>query len=278
MDVPTSAPTPEATLGIGSTMVSPVDGALLVYVPEGEFLMGSEDDDAYRDEAPEHTVYLDAYWIYQHEVTNELFAAFVSETGFETDAEKKGWSIVFTGSKWQWQEVFGAHWAAPEGPGSDVDGLSDHPVIHVSWNDAEAYCQWAGGRLPTEAQWEKAARGTDGRKYPWGNETLTCSLANYSGCGGRTAPVGSFDAGVSPYGALDMAGNVWEWVADWYDAGYYEKSPNINPIGAESGDFRVLRGGSWFDNEWDLRSTVRYWHNRVGSNYGSHGFRCLHLP
>ena len=208
----------ESTLGIDSTMVNPVDGAEMVYVPAGEFLMGSEDEDADSDEDPEHTVYLDAYWIYKHEVTNAQYRQCVDEGECDVPSNVNQFN------------------------NPDFD---DHPVVFVSWYDADAYCQWAGGRLPTEAEWEKAARGTDGRKFPWGEESPTCSLAQFRDCSGETKPVGSFPAGASPYGALDMAGNVWEWVGDWYDGGYYSQSPSENPQGPDSGEYRVIRGGSW---------------------------------
>jgi formylglycine-generating enzyme required for sulfatase activity len=238
--LPTATPTPEPTLGIGSTIVNPVDGAVLVYVPEGEFLMGSEDDDAWDDEKPQRLVYLDAFWIYQHPVTNTQFAAFVDASGHQTMAEETGWAWVWDGRNWMQTE--GATWGAPEGPGSSLAERGDHPVVQVSWFDATAYCQWAGGRLPTEAEWEKAARGTDGRRFPWGDDPVAGDRANFcdvncpmnwadesrdDGYAG-TSPVGSYPAGASPYGALDMAGNVWEWVADLYGADYYRRHFNLN--------------------------------------------------
>jgi eukaryotic-like serine/threonine-protein kinase len=287
-ETPVPIPTlpPEPTLGIGSTMVNPVDGAVLVNVPEGEFLMGSEDEDAREDEKPEHPVWLDAFWIYQHPVTNAQFAAFVNASGHQTTAEESGWSWVLEGSSWVKTE--GAYWGAPEGLGSSLTGRDDHPVVQVSWFDATAYCQWAGGRLPTEAEWEKAARGTDGRRFPWGDDPVTGDRANscdvncpldwaatdqddgYS----QTSPVGSYPAGVSPYGALDMAGNVFEWVADWYDEEYYSRAPDENPTGPTSGEYRVLRGGSWLSFQWVLRVSNRYRYSPDFWYFFS-GFRCL---
>ena len=160
----------------------------------------------------------------------------------------------------------GADWQHPFGPESTAE--DDHPVVQVSWFDAEAYCAWAGGSLPTEAQWEKAARGTDGRTYPWGS-VFDGTWLNYcdASCEGGdtafddgyrfTAPVGSYPAGASPYGALDMAGNVWEWTADWYDDGYYAVSPASNPTGPDSGQYRVLRGGSWNHDRSGMRTAFR---------------------
>jgi eukaryotic-like serine/threonine-protein kinase len=248
--VPTPTLTPEPTLGIGSTMVNPVDDAVLVYVPEGEFLMGSEDADAWDREKPQRMVYLDAFWIYQHPVTNQEYQGCVDAGECNAPLNER----YFSDSKY-----------------------TDHPVVYVSWLDATAYCQWAGGRLPTEAEWEKAARGTDGRKYPWGNDSPSCSLANYSGCVGGTSPVGSYLLGASPYGALDMAGNVFEWVADWYAEEYYSRAPDENPTGPNSGQYRLLRGGSLYNNQRNLRVSYRirnypdYWLDYIG-------FRCLRSP
>lgn len=266
------------------------DGMELVYVPAGDFVMGSTDDDpdAFSDEKPRHTVYLDGYWIDKTEVTNAMFARFVDATGYKTDAETDGGADVQNQCYWRWRT--GAYWRSPEGPGSDIAGRMSHPVVQTSWNDANAYCRWVGRRLPTEAEWEKAARGTDSREYPWGNAPLAGSLANFPdvnlGCRGsdltqddgweRTAPVGTYPAGASPYGALDMAGNVWEWVSDWYDSDYYAVSPRSNPPGPSAGHTRVVRGGAWGYLPRDLRSSARNYgkfsHPTVREN--GHGFRC----
>ncbi len=276
---PTQTQTPIEKLEIGSKIINPKDNAKIVYVPAGEFLMGSEDSVADSDEAPEHTVYMDAFWIYKHEVTNAQFAEFVTETSYETDAEKKGWNSVYKDGSWT--DLSGAYWARREGPGSEVNDMDDYPVVHVSWNDADAYCKWAGGRLPKEAEWEKAARGTDGRTYPWGDTLANCSLAQYWDCDGKTTKVDSHPDGASPYGAMDMAGNVDEWVNDWYTSNYYSQSVSLdNPEGPSHGTFRVLRGGSWSSYwmpgaEWgDLRVS-----NRLSTNPNNTGdttgFRCI---
>ncbi len=284
---PTATPAPPTAgpvLAAGAVTTSPKDGMQMVYVPAGEFLMGSAayDTEAENDEKPQHRVTLDAYWIDKTEVTNAQFARFVSETKYVTDGEKAGTGWAYNGSGWE--ETNGADWRHPEGPGTSSQ--NEHPVVQVSWDDAVAYCAWAGRRLPSEAEWEKAARGTDGRKYPWGNEfdgrrvnhcDRNCPLywkeTTYDDGYEFTAPVGSYTAGVSPDGALDMAGNVWEWVADWYAADYYASSPATNPSGPASGDGRVLRGGSWNNESTVVRSAFRSGFN-PDVRGGSSGFRC----
>ncbi len=241
-------------LGIGSTMISSKDGMILVYVPEGEFLMGSED--GYGDESPEHTVYLDAYWIDQTEVTNAQYQQCVEDGACSLPDETYSWSR---------NDYYGN------------SAYADYPVIYVNWNQASDYCEWAGRRLPTEAEWEKAARGTDGRTYPWGEKSPNANLANYNENIGDTTEVGSYPAGASPYGALDMAGNVWEWVADWYDDDYYDASPFENPQGPASGFYRAIRGGSWYDIGKFLRAALR---DDFDSDYShpAFGFRCALSP
>jgi formylglycine-generating enzyme required for sulfatase activity len=197
----------------------------LVEIPAGEFTMGFDGTQALEDEQPAHRVRLDSFSIDQYEVTTAQYSAFLVATKRPVP--------------WLWEQV-------------DLPKHGDRPVIGVDWHDADAYCRWKGKRLPTEAEWEKAARGTDGRLFPWGAQAPSDKLANFA-LGARFSysqvlmPVQSYEAGKSPYGVSQMAGNVWEWVADWYGANYYEHSPDENPTGPEQGLFKVLRGGSWSD-------------------------------
>ncbi len=286
---PPPLPTPAVTPGPVASQVSAVDGMVQVYVPAGEFLMGSADSDpgANGDEKPQHTVYLDAFWIDKTEVTNAMAARFVADTGYRTRAEREGSGIFFDLFSKDWRLVRGADWRHPRGPASDISGMDDHPVVQVTWSDAKAYCEWAGRRLPAEAEWEKAARGTDGRRYPWGNQPPAGTLLNFADrnldVGGAdtstddgyqfTAPVGSYPDGASPYGALDMAGNVWEYVADWYGASYYAESPARNPSGPPSGTAHVLRGGSWSRAAGYARAASRLGY-APDNRDGGLGFRC----
>ena len=278
-----AAVSPGATLVISQSI-----GLEMVRVPAGEFVMGSpEGQGSDDDEDPQHSVSLDDYWIDRTEVTNAMFARFVDETGYLTDAEKDGLGTVFDSSTQDWSEIQGANWRHPRGPESSLDGLADHPVVQVSWNDAVAYCEWAGKRLPSEAEWEKAARGTDGRTNPWGEQEPTGELSNFADRNLEvdwsdknvddgyqfTAPVGSYPAGASPFGALDMEGNVWEWVADWYNDGYYAQSPSENPQGPASGDYRVLRGSSWYDAASRFQAADRFRNAPFNLN-DAFGFRC----
>ncbi|MBI9050108.1 MAG: SUMF1/EgtB/PvdO family nonheme iron enzyme [Anaerolineaceae bacterium] len=254
---------PESGSAIGLPMVSDTDGMTLLYVPAGEFIMGrpysTEPQESktergrfvIQNENPQHTVMLDAFWIDKTEVTQEMYAHCVAE------------GIC--------REPFCANNAG-----------DNYPVTCISRDDAADYCIWAGRQLPTEAQWEKAARGTDGRTYSWGNEPATCELAvinNGTGMGfcdkdNKVWTVGSKPDGASPYGALDMAGNAWEWVADWFGADYYAESPANNPTGPETGQFATVRGGGMFDYYWyDVRTTTRVL-SRVSWRDSNLGFRC----
>jgi formylglycine-generating enzyme required for sulfatase activity len=253
-------------LGIGSTMTGE-DGMTLLYVPAGEFTMGSDNGGLH--EKPVHTVDLDAFWIDKTEVTNAMYAKCV-EAG-ECNPPDSSSSNTHT-------DYFG---------NSEFD---DYPVLYVSWNDASAYCSWAGRRLPTEAEWEKAARGENANVYPWG-DTFDGSIVNFcdTNCSSDwadkssddgfadVAPVGIYPNGASPYGALDMAGNVWEWVNDWYSDIYDVNSPKTNPLGPDSGQARVLRGGSWNDDDYVVRSANRHWGGPSNSDLDV-GFRCSRSP
>lgn len=238
----------------------------MVYIPAGDFQMGSRGGED--DERPVHQVQVDAFWIDQFEITNSAFERFVLETGYQTDAEKTGGGSLWQNS--QWNRVAGLNWRQPNSANEGIATIMDHPVVQVSWNDALAYCQWAGGRLPSEAEWELAAIGTTGRKYPWGNQ-LDSTRLNASGQG--TVHVGSYETGKSPCGAYDMAGNVWEWVNDWYQSDYYSSSPVTNPKGPKTGTQKVLRGGAFDPSGGDSRSADRG-ALPPGSQGNTIGFRC----
>jgi len=247
---PTPTITPTPTPHIGSTSVSPADGMLLVYVPEGQYTMGSDSGDT--DERPEHAVYLDSFWIDQTEVTNAMYARCVQAGACTPPLNPSS-------------RTRGSYFGNPE--------YDRYPVIYISWYDARVYCAWAGRRLPTEAEWEKAARGVGGHLYPWGDDIPNTNLLNFFYFIGDTVEVGSYPAGVSPFGALDMAGNVGEWVADWYAGNFYATSPEMRPSGPSSGKLRVWRGGAWDSNEFGVRAINR------GSSYpftsnNLIGFRC----
>lgn len=257
INIPESTSTlPRSTIGAN---ISLMDGMVMVRIPAGEFIRGSGafelarmlelcpvcDPTSVQDQLPQVTIYLDEFWIDRTEVTNAQFATFVAETGFITTAENRGKSNVMLrgGSKFQYIE--GADWRHPIGPNSTIIENGQAAVTQISWDDAKAYCEWAGRRLPTEAEWEKAARGTDGWMFPWGNEMPGASLLNFNYENDGPVQVGSFPGGGSPYGVLDMSGNVWEWVSDYYNQDYYAQAPEYNPSGPSDGKGHVFRGGSW---------------------------------
>jgi formylglycine-generating enzyme required for sulfatase activity len=307
----------------------------MVRIPGGTFQMGTDSEDAWPDESPAHRVTIDTFWIDPHEVTNAEFRRFVESTGYVTTAERAPnvdeilaqappgtppppremlvpGSLVFTppqgpvplndvGRWWRWTP--GADWRHPTGPDSSIEGKDDHPVVHVSWDDAAAYARWAGKRLPTEAEWERAARGgLEGKPYVWGDERPTDDAIHANIWQGRfpdrntardgferTAPVGSFPP--NGYGLYDMAGNVWEWCADWYERGLYRRRAGgevVNPRGPSRSDdptqpytpLRVQRGGSFLCHD---AYCSRY---RPSARHGcspdtgmSHvGFRCAWSP
>jgi len=251
-----------------------------VPVPAGEFVMGSGDDDplADVDERPQHTVSLGAYAIGRYEVTVAQFAAFVAATGYQTAAEARGSALVYDGV---WRDLPGANWRLPRGPGSEAAPAA--PVTHVSWDDAAAFCRWAGERsgrtvrLPSEAEWEKAARGADGRPYPWGDGPPDATRCNSIDAGaGEAARVGrSSPAGDSPYGCADLAGNVWEWTNSRYlDYPYRPGGGREDPRWGGA----VLRGGGFESGAKQLRTAFRLGNDHTGG--GNHiGFRvCVSLP
>ena len=260
---PTRTPAPTVPIPAGiqvvATRVAEEDGMIQVYVSEGHFLMGSvpEDREAYDNEKPQRSIYLNAFWIDQVEVTNGMYAACV--------AAGKCSPLLSNGSSTR-----DSYFNDPQ--------YSHYPIIEVSWDDADTYCRWVGRRLPTEAEWEKAARGTDGRTYPWGNDTPTVYLLNFNQHIGDTTEVGAYSSGASPYGALDMAGNVWEWVADWYDEEYYSNSSeNQNPRGPTAGRVKVLRGGSWRNDDQWVRTGIRRT-GGVAHRDANVGVRCAASP
>lgn len=241
----------------------------LIRVPTGNFLFGAVQAD------PEHelsirTIHLHEYWIGYGPVTNAQFARFVEATQHRTTAEETGFSRVWVGGRWA--EVERAYWRRPEGPRSTIEDRLHHPVVCVSWFDAQAYCEWAGLRLPAEKEWEKAARGPDGRLYPWGKEAPNTHRANFAMHCGKTTPSGQFSpAGDSPYGVSDLAGNVWEWTSSWFEG-----------RGSGTRTSRVVRGGAWPSEMDHLRTTYRLEVDpklrfntlgfRVAAHLGDHGF------
>jgi len=249
---PTPTETPEPTR-VPNT-VRDIDGMEMVHISAGEFTMGSTRAE---HEQPVRQVSLDAFWIDRYEVTNQQYSLCV-EAG------------ACTGPAFNYSSTRDSYYNNPE--------YANYPVIYVTWPQAQSYCEWTGGRLPSEAEWEKAARGaTDERSYPWGNQAPDCNLVNFGGdegCVADTSAAGAYPDGASPYGVMDMSGNVWEWVADWYDEAYYANSPLQNPPGPEDGLQRVLRGGSWYKFANAIR--VSYREVNVPEGRWNHlGFRCV---
>jgi formylglycine-generating enzyme required for sulfatase activity len=274
----------------------------LVTIRAGEFMMGTDDPDGdpADGDGPIHRVDLPSFSIARHTVTNRDFTAFADATGFTTTAERFGSSFVFAGhlpddfpptrgvvaAPW-WREVEGADWRHPVGPHLGLTGLADHPVVHVSWDDAVAYCEWSGTRLPSEAEWEFAARGgLGGHHFPWGDDLEPDGVHRMNVYQGEfpqrdlgedgwtgTCPVGSYPP--NGHGLHEVTGNVWEWCADWYDASYYGRSPVFDPRGPETGEARVMRGGSYLCHRsycWRYRVDARS-ANTPDSSAGNMGFR-----
>ncbi len=241
---PTLVPVTLAGAQAGTTMAW-LDGGRLVYVPAGDFIMGIGVGNA-----PQKTVALDSYWIYETEVTNKMYAQCVATGNCAAPAQELG-TPVYTNPDY-----------------------GDYPVVGATWDMAANYCQWIQGQLPTEAQWEKAARGQDGAVYPWGNDDPGCDLLNFKGCLGHTSGVNDYPAGRSPYGLLDMAGNVYEWVNDFYDEHYYDSMPAQNPTGPGAGDLHVVRGSSFESEAAQLLSGIRHPAAPAYHHYDL-GFRCV---
>jgi sulfatase modifying factor 1 len=222
------------------------DGKDMLRVPAGEFLYGES----------QQKLSLPEFWIDRTPVTNSEFARFVQDTGYKTTAEQTGIGCANTGEKWE--DIQGADWRHPGGPKSDIRTKADHPVVQVTWDDAVAYASWAGKRLPTEQEWEKAARGVDAREYPWGDHSPSSQLCNFNKNEGRTTPVGKYSPqGDSPYGCVDMSGNVWEWTASDHEDGG-----------------KVLRGGGWSHPAEFVRLFLRPAH-LADERYDTDGFRCV---
>jgi len=245
-----------------------MDGMTLVCIPAGDFQMGSTDEQirqmraenpnwrisSFMFEKPAHTVYLDAYWMDQTEVTNAQYARCVAAGACQAPESAQ--------SRTRYSYYGNLQYA-------------DYPVVYVSWEDAVDYCTWAGRQMPSEAQWEKAARGTDGRIYPWGNQSPNANLLNYNDILKDTIAVGSYPGGASPYGVLDLAGNVWEMTADWSTTDYTSTQTSwSNPTGPATGDYRELRGGSWNYNNWGVRAALRTAYD-PNKRVDHIGFRCI---
>lgn len=276
----------------------------MILLEGGSFLMGTEDEEGFAadGEGPIREVTVGSFYISPYAVTNDQFARFVKETGYRTEAETFGWSFVFhllvpeevartvtrvpQQTPW-WYTVEGAYWSQPEGPGTHVQDRGNHPVVHVSWNDAAAYCAWAGGRLPTEAEWEYAARGgLAGKRYPWGDLLKPdgkhmCNIwqgkfpekNNASDGYTGTCPVDAFEP--NGYGLYNVAGNVWEWCADWFHPTFHQQANRLEPKGPPSGTSRVMRGGSYlchksYCNRYRVAARSQ---NTPDSSTGNSGFR-----
>jgi formylglycine-generating enzyme len=276
----------------------------MVYLSGGEFLMGTEDRAGFPadGEGPVRAVTLQPFWIDEVAVSNARFVEFVEATGHVTEAERYGWSFVFGGllpddfeptrgaaqAPW-WRQVFGANWRRPEGPHSSIEHRMNHPVVHVSSNDALTYCAWAGKRLPTEAEWEYAARGgLEQNRYPWGDELTPggehrCNIwqgvfpsrntleDGYLG----TAPVGAFRP--NGFGLYNVSGNVWEWCSDWFHTSFHVNGPRNDPTGPTFGQAKVIRGGSYLchDSYCNRYRVAARSSNTPDSSTGNIGYRCV---
>ena len=278
----------------------------MIKLPGGKFLMGTNDKDGFPadGEGPVREITLDPFYIDANTVTNLQFSKFINATAYITEAERYGWSFVFYGllseenkkadfqvaaqTPW-WCAIQGAKWNQPEGKGSDINERMDHPAVHVSWNDAMAYCSWANKRLPTEAEWEYAARGgLVQKKFPWGDELMQDNEHHCNTWQGTfpdynsledgylgTAPAKSFRP--NNFGLYNMAGNVWEWCHDWFSSDFHQSGPRINPKGPPNGEAKVMRGGSFlchhsYCNRYRVAARSS---NTIDSSTSNIGFRCV---
>lgn len=275
----------------------------MVKLEGGSFLMGSNDKSFPSDgEGPVRKVSVNPFWIDRYTVSNADFAQFIAAADYVTEAERFGWSYVFymflpddhpptravPSAPW-WRQIFGATWNHPEGPHSNIDTRQNHPVVHVSWNDAVAYAKWIGKRLPTEAEWEFAARGgLRQRRYPWGDQLHPKNKHRCNIWQGKfpqtntrrdgflgTAPIDSFHP--NKFGLYNNAGNVWEWCSDWFSASYHKSGPRDNPTGPPFGDAKVMKGGSYlchksYCNRYRVAART---HNTPDSSTGHMGFRLV---
>jgi formylglycine-generating enzyme required for sulfatase activity len=289
---------------LGDAYIRGLDGMKMVFVPSGQFEMGMSEVELnlamqaceslhgegescqrkhYQSSRPVHPVALDSYWIDKVEVTNAQFVAFLNELGNQVEEDVYWWEPG-AGSR----GVIYGYIKETDGGFSTQPGFDDYPVIEVSWYGAAAYCAWVGGRLPTEAEWAYAARGPQSNIYPWGNTfngkytnycDTTCTYqwkdTNFNDGFSSWAPGGSYPDGASWCGALDMSGNIWEWVNDWWSENYYAHSPTDNPQGPDAGTLRIARGGSWYDENWRVSASIRK--ALTPSSYRMHwvGFRCV---
>jgi formylglycine-generating enzyme required for sulfatase activity len=252
---PTITSTPTKQPPKNATRISPLDQMVQVYIPAGTFLQGSKLNPNFppNSENPQRKVYLDGFWIDKTLVTNRMYRSCMAANQCKPPINNDTENQNFT-----------------------AGGALDLPAIYVNWYDAQIYCTWVGGSLPTEAQWEKAARGSkDDRKYPWGDQDPNPSMLNFNNLLGITTISGSYPTGASPYGVLDMAGNVRQWVFDWYQSDYYSVAPDRNPPGPATGTKKVLKGGGWTDPANYVRISSRLDHLPDSAGY-NRGFRCAH--
>lgn len=303
-----SRPVSDQSVSTEQTKITPkadITHENMIEIPKGEFLMGTNTKEGFPadGEGPIRKVAIDSFYIDKYTVTNAEFLEFIEDTNYKTEAEKFGWSFVFymflseevakkvsqnvAGTPW-WYVVEGANYKHPEGPGSSISDRMDHPVVHVSWNDANAYAKWAGKRLPTEAEWEYAARGgLEQKMYPWGNELTPsgehhCNIwqgtfpkTNTAEDGYKsTAPVDAYKP--NGFGLYNVSGNVWEWCSDWFTRGLHNKGGRSNPKGPAEGEARVMRGGSYlchksYCNRYRVAARSS---NTPDSSTGNIGFRC----